>query len=94
MTEKEEKELRAKLKPIIIRHNIGLLNELDFDTALSIITKQQKNDILKSIINNDGNILSITQGLVSSAQSMKADSIIDKILETGSIKLEYLLSIL
>jgi hypothetical protein len=94
MTEKEEKELRAKLKPLIIRRNIGLLNEVDFDTALSIITKQQKNDILKSIINNDGNILSITQGLVSSAQSIKADSIIDEIIFNDKIELTYLLSIL
>lgn len=94
MTEKEERELRAKLKPLIIRHNIGLLNEVDFDTALSIITKQQKNDILKSIINNDGNILSITQGLVSSAQSIKADAIIDEILAKDYIKLDYLLKIL
>jgi len=94
MTEKEEKELRAKLKPLIIRHNIGLLNEVDFDTALSIITKQQKNDILKSIINNDGNILSISKGLVSSAQSLKADSIINEIIFNDKIELTYLLDIL
>lgn len=95
LNENEQQQFRDKIKPLIIKYNVGLLNETDFNTALAIVNKQQKLSILSAIVENDSNsLLNITQGLVTAAQSVKADSIIDNIIQEDAIDLQYLLSIL
>jgi hypothetical protein len=94
MTPEDEIALRAKLRPMIARINALALTETDFDTVATLLDKDQKKAILTAALNNDTNLLTIVQGMIAQAELVKADVIIDKIIQKDKIDLTYLLRIL